>query len=327
MILKRILLNSLIVKDYTLSFPPTAWFIRTKLRCDRCQHYDFYEPEKGTYPGFDVNWAAITPYIKESLVNFRNPIWKTYHEKQNLLGGGYQGENWIDLPAFIASFQKAIHVMKTPSRVKCELCDNLLPYDWDYTPKGDPSVESRIYFTDMIIGEVKNKSLVNRDLKYEHEIAEDKLNDEINEFKWKEYLDYCKHWLHKDFYINNEKITLGYFNKGQKVHESKGQLGKRVPGRVTKPMELYKVEEIFAKPVRNSNSKKAYITSKQEAKKINKPNLAPRIWNSNEIANFDEEKLADFFPELRASRCLDIAEFEGEYVTHEEFHDTSVKLI
>jgi len=326
MILKRILLNSLIVKDFTQSFPPNVWFIRTKLRCDRTSKYDFYNPPKGTYPGFDVKWNAITPSIEESLLNFRNPIWKTYHEKQNLIGGGYEGELWVDLPAVTASFQQAVSHMKTPPVVNCIHCDEVLPTDWEYTPKGDPSVESRIYFTDMIIGEIKNKDLVNRDLKYEHEIAETKLNNEMNEKKWKSYLNYCKNWLDNDFYLNNEKITLGYFNKGQRIYESKGQLGKRVPGRVTKPMELYQIEEVYAKPIRNAKGKKAFIASKKEAKKINKPTLKPYLWSSEEIANMDNQKLNNLFPELRLARCLDIAEFEGEYFTTETFRDTSVRL-
>ncbi|TET92057.1 MAG: hypothetical protein E3J35_00035 [Methanomassiliicoccales archaeon] len=334
-ILRRPLLSSIIVGDYTRTLPETAWFIRTEFKMDRSPKHDFHYPPEGRWPGIDLKWSAIAPYVPSQVVHFRNPIWKSLAEDKakpfEEHKGTFQDEGWVDLPSFIASYFQVIEEMKRFHDPKCPACNEPLPTIDEgkgtrLGPNPDPTCEDRFYFMDARVMEVLDAEYVRRDLRYEAEFA-DAFIESPDEVDWNPYIDYCHEWLDPAFYAENAPFNIGFFGKERRLKSKKAReaLAKAAPGRVIKPMDLIKVWECYAKGIWKAGRRRAFYGPDRKGKGRPK-HLTPREWDIREIEVWDELRLKQLFPELRATRMLMIAEFEGRWVTKDEFHDTDATL-
>ncbi len=333
--LRRPLLSSIIVKDYTRTLPDTAWFIRTEFKMDRTQIYDFNYPPEGTLPGVDLRWSAIAPYVPQQVVHFRNPVWKSHAEEKakpfEEHPGTYEDEGWVDLPQFISSYFRVIDEMKRFHEPKCAACGNPHPTldagkGTKLGPNPDPTCDDRFYFMEARVMEVLDADYVRRSLSYEEEFT-DGLLENPDEVDWKPYLEYCSDWLDPAFYRENAPFNIGFFGKERRLKSPKSReaLAAASPGRVIKPMDLISVWECYAKGVLKAGRKRAFYGPDRVVKGQPR-HLNPREWALPEIETWDESRLERLFPELRATRMLGIGEFEGEMVTKVEFHDTSARL-
>jgi len=136
-------------------------------------------------------------------------------------------------------------------------------------------------------------------------------------------------------YEENGEMTLAYFKKDSSLtaHKVREHLGDALPGETRTPLQLTRLDEVYAKPSRTGRGtvgdagRRRYF-SEREAAKSNNEEMIPGIWKADRVASSSESfrpldsvvnELDQFLPAFTDSELPETVTFQGTVEESERF--------